>query len=115
MKKRITIITMLCVFGIAGLLGGMFCRGSGETRAIWLAYVDFSSLGLKTNSETTFRTKAAAFLDKAKANNINAVCFHVRAFDDAAWKSDTFSAMSYLTSKASSSKKASATYSYDPL
>lgn len=125
MKKRITIIAMLCVFGIAGLLGGMFCRGgiqeasafsgSGETRAIWLAYVDFSSLGLKTNSETTFRTKAAAFLDKAKANNINAVCFHVRAFDDAAWKSDTFSAMTYLTSKASSSKKASATYSYDPL
>lgn len=125
MKKRIMTAALVCLLAIGGLLGGLFCRGgveeasafsgTGETRAIWLAYVDFSSLGMKTNSEATFRAKAEQLLDKAKSNNINAVCFHVRAFDDAAWKSKTFSAMSYLTSKASSSKTAAATYSYDPL
>lgn len=125
MRKRMMIVVLVCVFSMAGLLGGLFLKGGfqevsaftgeGETRAIWLSYVDFSSLGLKTNSEATFRTKAEQFLDKAKSNHINAVCFHVRAFDDAAWKSKTFGAMSYLTSKASSSKTAAATYSFDPL
>lgn len=124
-KKRIAIAVLACILGIAGIAGvlpgaggaqevGAF-TGTSETRAIWLSYIDFGELGLKTNSEETFRANASKFLSKAKSNYINAVCFQVRAFDDAAWKSKTFSAMSYLTSKASSSKKAASTYSFDPL
>lgn len=124
MKKRIAAIITVCIFGITGILGGLpFNRAQevraaqtdSEVRAIWLAYVDFSSLGLKTNSESVFRSKASSFLSKAKTNNINTVYFHVRAFDDAAWKSKTFKASSYLTSKAKSGKTAADTYSFDPL
>lgn len=122
MKTRIAAIIMTCIFGMASILGAVpgfkaeevHASSSTEVHAIWAAYVDFSQLGLKTNSESTFRSKASAFLSKAKANNINTVYFHVRAFDDAAWKSSTFKAMSYLSSKASS-KKAKDTYSFDPL
>ncbi len=124
MKKRIAVIITACIFSIVSILGVMpynkaqevsAFSDSTEVRGIWLSYVDFGSLGMKTNSESTFRSKASSFLSKAKSNNVNTVYFHVRAFDDAAWKSSTFKAMSYLTSKASSSKKAKNTYSFDPL
>lgn len=121
MKKRIAAIITVFVFGMVSILGGLpFSRpqeaaaaSKGETRAIWIAYVDFSALGLKTDKESVFRSKAAAFLDKAKANNINTVYFHVRAFDDAAWKSKTFKASQYLTSK--KIVTAAETYTFDPL
>ncbi len=123
MKKRIATILTIFVFGVVSLAGGMpLCQpqeaaaaSDGETRAIWLAYVDFETLGMKTDSESVFRKNASTFLDKAKSNSINTVYFHVRAFDDAAWKSDTFPASKYLTSKASSEVSASETYAFDPL
>lgn len=124
MKKRIAVIITVLVFGLTSVAGLMpwsrtqeswgLSSGS-EVRAIWLAYVDFDALGMKTNNASVFRSKASAFLNKAKENQINTVYFHVRAFDDAAWKSPTFKAMSSLTSKASSKKKAKDTYSFDPL
>ena len=123
MKKRIAVMITVCIFGIASILGvlpGLEAEeasafsSSTEVRAIWLAYVDFETLGMRTDSEKTFRSKADAFLTKAKSNNINTVYFHVRAFDDAAWKSATFKAMSYLSPNASS-KKAKNTYTFDPL
>ncbi|MCO7121962.1 family 10 glycosylhydrolase [Ihubacter massiliensis] len=123
MKKRVIAIITVCIFGITTILGGLpfnkaeevSAASNQEVRAVWLAYVDFSSLGMKTNSESTFRSKASAFLDKAKSNNLNTVYFHVRAFDDAAWKSNTFKASKYLTSKSTSGKTAAQTYSFDPL
>lgn len=124
MKKRIAVMITVCIFGITSILGivpfhraeeARALSGGQEVRAVWLSYVDFSSLGMKTNRESTFRAKASAFLNKAKSNQLNTVYFHVRAFDDAAWKSPTFKAMSSLTSKASSKKKAKDTYSFDPL
>lgn len=121
MKKRIAAIITVFVFGAVTILGGLpFGRpqeaaaaSKGETRAIWLAYVDFGPLGLKTDNESVFRSKATAFLDKAKANSVNTVYFHVRAFDDAAWKSDTFKASQYLTTK--KVVTAAETYTFDPL
>lgn len=124
MKKRIAGMITVCIFSIVSVLGmtpfyraqeAQALSGGQEVRAVWLAYVDFDSLGMKTNSESVFRAKASDFLNKAKSNQINTVYFHVRAFDDAAWKSPTFPAMSSLTSKASSKKKAEDTYSFDPL
>ena len=124
MKKRIAAIITAFLLGTSAILGGIpgfkaeeasAFSGSAEVRAVWLAYVDFEELGLKTNSETVFRSKASAFFSKAKSNQINTVYFHVRAFDDAAWKSSTFKAMSSLSSKATSSKKAKDTYTFDPL
>ncbi|NBI64771.1 hypothetical protein D3Z38_17425 [Clostridiales bacterium] len=121
MKKRIAAIITVLVFGAVTILGGLpfskpqeaAAASKGEMRAIWLAYVDFSSLGLKTDKESVFRSKATAFLDKAKANSINTVYFHVRAFDDAAWKSETFKASQYLTSK--KAVTAAEAYTFDPL
>lgn len=124
MRKRIAVMVTVFVFGITSILGILpFNRpeeasafsSSTEVRAVWLSYVDFGNLGLKTGSESTFRSKASSFLAKAKSNRMNTIYFQVRAFDDAAWKSNTFKASSYLSSKASSSKKAKDTYSFDPL
>lgn len=123
MRKRIVTILTIFAFGIVSLLGGMpfhqqqeaAAASKGEIRAVWLAYVDFKPLGMKTNRESVFREKASDFLDTAKSNSINTVYFHVRAFDDAAWKSDTFPASEYLTSDASREVSASETYAFDPL
>lgn len=116
MKKRITSMLIVFIFAAGSILGMLpfqkveeanALSSSTEVRGIWVAYVDYSSLGLKTDSESTFRAKASNYLAKAKANHINTVYFHVRAFDDAAWKSKTFKPSKYLTSKSS--------FSYDPL
>ena len=88
---------------------------SGELRGVWVSCFDFSSLGLQDKNEKTFRTKVNAFLNKARNDNLNAVFFHVRAYDDAAWKSRTFPAMKYLSSKSSRKKTAAKTYTYDPM
>ncbi len=70
-----------------------------ETRAIWLAYVDYKALGLYNQEEAKFRKNAETFFQAAKENSINTVYFHVRAFRDAAYKSRTFPMSRYLWSK----------------
>ncbi|NBI64770.1 hypothetical protein D3Z38_17420 [Clostridiales bacterium] len=74
-------------------------KNGGETRAIWLAYMDYKALGLYNKKEAVFRKNAEAFFQEAKANSINTVYFHVRAFRDAAYKSQTFPMSRYLWSK----------------
>ncbi|MEG2758049.1 MAG: family 10 glycosylhydrolase [Anaerovoracaceae bacterium] len=96
MKKRIMLMMVFSIVGLTIILGGTpinkVCEASGATemRGVWIAYVDFYKLGLKNKSEATFRKNAGVFLDKAKKNNVNTVFFHVRAFDDAVYKSKTF-------------------------
>lgn len=110
------LIFLTAIMGTCIHMGARSQREStGEVRAVWLAYVDFEPLGLKTDKESVFRNKVSDFLDKAGSNGINTIYFHVRAFDDAAWKSSTFKAMSSLTSKGTSSQKAKDVYSFDPL
>lgn len=86
-----------------------------ELRGLWVAFCDFYAVGLSDKSEKTFRKNAAKLIKNAKKNGCNVIFFHVRAFDDAAWKSKKFPASKYLTSKAKRSKSAYKTYSYDPL
>lgn len=88
---------------------------SKEVRGMWIAFCDFSSLGLKNKSEKTFTANLDKALNKAKYDGCNTIYWHARAFDDATWESKTFKASKYLSSKASSSKTAASTYSYDPL
>ncbi len=70
-----------------------------EIRGIWLAYVDYKALGLHNKSEAKFRENAEAFFREAEKNSMNTVYFHVRAFRDAAYKSQTFPMSKYLWSK----------------
>lgn len=70
-----------------------------ETRGVWLAYVDYKALGLYNKEEAEFRKNAEAFFQKAQENSINTVYFHVRAFRDAAYKSQTFPISKYLWDK----------------
>lgn len=113
---------------IAGLIIGMAGVGTfdsqrvnaaskyrSEVRGTWVSFCDFASLGLKDKSRYTYTKNVKKFVLTIKKNNINRIYFHVRAFDDAAWKSKTFKASGYLTSRASSKKTAAKTYSYDSL
>ncbi|MBP3223407.1 MAG: family 10 glycosylhydrolase [Actinomycetaceae bacterium] len=118
--------TIFLVFGLLGasFIGGIPAHAQGnvnpefsksERRGLWIAYTDFANLGLKDKTQTQFETNMKNALNKARTYGVNTIYFHVRSFDDAAWKSSTFPASSALTSKASSSKTAAQTYTYDPL
>ena len=86
-----------------------------DMRGVWLSYNDYEKLGMANVSESTYISNVDSFLETAANHKINTVFLHVRAFDDAIWKSKTFPASSYLTSKASRNVSAAKTYSYDPL
>lgn len=112
MKKLIANLLIICmlVTGIMAMLpGGKAASAYGQSgeqlRGVWISVFDLSPLGLKTSSEDTFRNKAATFLAEAGKNGVNTVFFHVRAFDDAVYLSDTFNRSTYVSS----------TTSYDPL
>lgn len=111
MKKILSIILCLTLvvgmFGIAGFVNPNEAEAKSEVRGLWVAYCDFKALGLYNVSESTFRANTKELLKKAKYYGTNTIYFHVRAFDDASWKSSTFKPSKYLTSKSS--------FSYDPL
>ena len=86
-----------------------------EMRAAWVSFIDFKNLGLTNVREKTFRKNAEIMVKNAKRNGINTIFFHVRAFDDAAYKSKVFRAMRYLKTNASYKKPAISSFSYDPL
>lgn len=119
-KKRVySIVLALCLFVSGTLPVATYsveaASARSDMRGIWLSYNDYASLGMANVDESTYIKKVDSFLDKASEYDINAVFLHVRAFDDAIWKSKTFPASAYMTSKASRSKTAADTYDYDPL
>lgn len=88
-------------------------RTNKELRGVWLAFYDYKDVGLYNKSKTTFTKNADKVMKKIKAAKCNAVFLHVRAFDDAIWKSKTFKASRDI--KPSSKKAYYAFSSYDPL
>jgi len=117
LKKSISLLlcVMLVVTASVFIMDGTPSYASEETRGIWLSFTDYSDLGLKDKTESEFTASLDTFLDRAAYYGVNTVYFHARAFDDAAWKSETFKASRYLDSDASANKTAADTYSYDPL
>ncbi len=85
-----------------------------ELRGLWLAFYDYKSVGLYNKSKSTFTKNADKVMKKAKATKCNAIFLHVRAFDDAIWKSKTFKASSDII-KNNSNKVANKAYKYDRL
>ena len=88
---------------------------SSELRGIWISIFDFGPLGFKDKKKAAFKSAVDDYLDTAEDYGTNAIFLQVRAYDDAFWSSKTFPAMTYLSSKANSTKKASKVYTYDPL
>ena len=94
-----------------------------EVRGVWMSVYDFAdrNIGLYTDDEDTFRQNAADFITDMQDYHLNTLYFQVRAFDDAACKSKTFPAMTYISPAAkalgskNSSRKASGTLKFDPL
>lgn len=118
MCKRISISLMAILLAICMLPimpQGERSYGATDVRGLWLSFVDFEDMGLRDASAATYRSKISRLLQESKKYGINTVYFHARAFDDASWKSRTFKASDSLTSKASASRTAAATYAYDPL
>lgn len=70
-----------------------------EIRAVWVAYLDYKELGLYNQPEKAFRRNAEQFFEKAQDYGINTVYFHVRAFRDAAYKSEYFPMSRYIWDK----------------
>lgn len=96
--KRQRLKTAAAVFLVimVVLLGISMCdrtddgRSSEELRGVWVSYIDYGNLGLTDQTEEGFRANAERFYDRAEEMHINTVFFHVRAFRDAAYKSDHF-------------------------
>jgi len=101
--------------GAPGSTANAFKKYSKEVRGLWVAYCDFYALGLQDKGKSTFAANYRKVLAEAKKYGVNTIYFHVRAFDDASWKSKTFKASKYLDSDASDGKTAAQTYSFDPL
>ena len=67
-----------------------------ETRAVWVSFYESEGVGLKNKPESTFRRNADKMFRNIRDNGCNTVYFHVRAFDDAIWKSDNFDFSTYM-------------------
>lgn len=67
-----------------------------EVRAVWVAFYEYKTAGLKNKSESVFRKNADKLFRNIRDNGCNTVFFHVRAFDDAIWLSDNFDFSSYM-------------------
>lgn len=111
------VLVFTAAFGCMALTTGQAGAATRKTevRGIWFSFCDFKTLGLYNKSEKTFTRNLDKALNRAKYQGCNTIYWHARAFDDATWKSRTFKASAYLTSKASTKKTASRVYSYDPL
>ena len=94
--------------------GVITAQEDNELRGLWIGFNSFGPLGLKDASENAFRAAIYDVLERAGSLSCNTIFWHVRAFDDASWKSETFKASRYLTSEASDDKTAAETYEYDP-
>lgn len=68
-----------------------------EMRGVWFSFKDYERFGLTVNNgEDYFRAKVNDFLNIIEGYGINTVFLHVRAFDDAFWKSNLFHASQYV-------------------
>lgn len=67
-----------------------------DKRAIWLSYLDFTTL--KDKDETTFRNNFAAICDQSIAQNLNTIIVQARAFSDAIYPSSRYPWATYVTS-----------------
>ncbi len=87
-----------------------------ELRGIWVSVFEFYKIGLSNKSESTFRKNARKYLQTAKKNKLNSIFFHVRAFDDCIWSSETFKVSKYIKAgKSVTGAKAFASWDEDPL
>lgn len=102
-KILISVLILVLLLLAAAIAASVFhnkqSRPQEEVRAVWLAYVDFKDLGLHNQNEADFRQNAQAFFDQAEKNSINTVYFHVRAFRDASYPSETFPMSKYIWDK----------------
>ncbi|MDO5132171.1 MAG: family 10 glycosylhydrolase [Eubacteriales bacterium] len=68
-----------------------------QMRGIWLSFKDYAELGLSVSiEEDAYRENVDRFLDEASKYSINTVFLHVRAFNDAFWRSRSFNASKYI-------------------
>ena len=111
MKKTISII--LCATLIVGIFifsspeEDKTVKASSEVKGLWVGYCDYKDLGLYNKSKSAYKKNVRKILKKAKSYGVNTIYFHVRAFDDASWKTSSFKPSKFLTSKSK--------FTYDPL
>lgn len=93
-------IFLLLAVGIGTGLSLLHAGGSGErpeeVRAVWVSYMDFKALDLYNRSEDDFRHNGELLFQEAEKYAVNTVYFHVRAFRDAAYPSETFPISRYI-------------------
>lgn len=72
-----------------GFQGNSVQAAEDEKRAVWVSYLDFQTY-LKDKNETDFRKAFETICANAKANNLNTLIVHVRAFNDAVYPSANY-------------------------
>ena len=88
--------------------GAPSVAGSTAHRGVWVAFYEFSSIGLSNRTEAVFRQNATTMFENIKSYGCNEVFFHVRAFDDAIYPSKIAKWSTYMESNGKSP-------GYDPL
>lgn len=73
-------------------------QSSSEYRAVWISYLELSSM-LTGKSESQFRSNISAAFSKAAKLGLNTVIVHVRPFGDALYNSSIFPTSYLITGK----------------
>ena len=96
MKKTYLILALVCLLATSALADAPLKR---EHRAVWMsAYVnDWPSGAITTSNEAVMRSSCNKMLDTLRANNMNAVYYHVRAMCDAMYDSQYEPWSSYVS------------------
>ncbi len=94
--KRKIVIFVMFLAAVVLCLPNTGRAETDEVRAVWVSFYEYEGAGLKNKPESTFRKNADKLFKNIRDNGCNTVYFHVRAFDDAIWKSDNFEFSTYM-------------------
>lgn len=95
-SRRKIIFFVMCLAAAVLCLSNKGKAEAKEVRAVWVSFYEYEGAGLKNKPESTFRKNADKLFKNIRDNGCNTVYFHVRAFDDAIWKSDNFEFSTYM-------------------
>ncbi|MGN0152226.1 MAG: family 10 glycosylhydrolase [Wujia sp.] len=98
-KKILCLIILLSVilYPLAFVTKAADSPGMNDKRACWISFLDIESY-LKDLDEKAFRDNVSEMYDNIKANHMNTVLVHVRAFGDAIYPSEYFPQAEYIAS-----------------
>ncbi len=108
--KRTIIAAAVVALGVIAAPGEsrVASAGSVSTRAVWFSFYEYSTYGLKNQTQAAFEKNAETIFKNIKDSGCNTVYMHTRMFDDAIYPSKVVGWSSYIATNGSK-------LGYDPL